>query len=71
MKFEFTGPTPMNTPLVGKTKPGDTREYEDDDPRCERLLRSSFFKPIVEHNTKAEKDLKKEKQLKEKSDDLS
>ena len=65
MKFKFIGPNKMTTPLVGKTSPGDVVEYDDDDQRCARLLRSSFFKQIIEHNEKAEQQDKKSIEVKE------
>jgi hypothetical protein len=62
MKFKCTANNKINTPLIGKTEPGDVVEYKEDDPRCERLLRSSFFKQIIEHNTKADKKVKEDKE---------
>ena len=46
MKFKFKAKTELNTPMVGVCQPGECVEYEDDDPRCQRLLRSSFFERI-------------------------
>lgn len=48
MKFKFKYHTALDTPLVGVCQPGEVVEYEDDDPRCQKLLRSSFFEKIEE-----------------------
>jgi hypothetical protein len=58
MKFKFVHPISMNTPNVGVCSPGEVKEYKDDDPRCQQLKRSSFFKEVQEHKIKKVKKVK-------------